>query len=107
MAVVQLTDQNFEGTVLKNDKPVLVDFYADWCGPCRAAAPIIEELSGEYEGKAVIGKLDVDANTSVAGKYGVMSIPTVIMFQGGKETDRQVGYAGKPGYEGMLKKVVK
>ena len=85
----------------------LIDFYADWCGPCRAAAPIIEELSGEYEGKAVIGKLDVDANTSVAGKYGVMSIPTVIMFQGGKETDRQVGYAGKPGYEGMLKKVVK
>ena len=107
MALVQLTDQNFDDTVLKSDKPVLVDFYADWCGPCRAAAPIIEELAKDYEGKIIVGKLDVDANPGVASKYGVMSIPTVMMFNGGKETERQVGYGGKPMYEGMIKKVVK
>lgn len=107
MALVHLTDQSFDESVTKSDKPVMVDFYADWCGPCRAAAPIIEELAKDYDGKVTVGKVDVDANPGVASKYGVMSIPTVIMFSGGKEVDRQVGYGGKPMYEGLIKKVVK
>lgn len=106
MAVEHFSDTDFEAKVLKSSLPVLVDFYADWCGPCRLAAPIIEELSGTYAGKVSIGKLDVDANIQVAAKYGVMSIPTVIMFKGGKEVERRVGFGGKQGYEQMIKKVV-
>jgi len=102
MAAVHLSDQDFEEKVLKSDKPVMVDFYADWCGPCKMAAPIIEELSEEYEGKAVIGKLNVDDNNQTAAKYGVMSIPTVILFKDGKEAGRKVGFAGKAGYEALL-----
>jgi len=107
MAVIQLTDQNFEEMVLKSDKPVLVDFYADWCGPCRMVSPIIEELAKQYEGRMLVGKLDVDANPQVAGKYGVMSIPTVVQFNAGAEAERQVGYGGKDVYEQMIRKVVK
>ena len=107
MAVIHFTDQNFEEMVIKNDKPVLVDFFADWCGPCRAVAPIIEELAGSFEGKALVGKLDVDANPNIAGKYEVMSIPTVILFDKGVEVDRQIGFGGKDAYIEMLKKVTK
>jgi thioredoxin 1 len=107
MDIVHFSDQNFEEMVLKSDKPVLVDFYADWCGPCRMVAPIIEELAKQYEGKILVGKVDVDANAQVAGKYGVMSIPTVILFNQGAETQRQVGYGGKEMYEEMVKKVLK
>lgn len=107
MAVIKLTDQNFEGLVVKSKTPVLVDFFADWCGPCRMVAPIIEELSGQYENKVLVGNVDVDANPVVAGKYGVMSIPTVVLFNGGKEVTRQVGYGGKDAYLEMLKKVTK
>jgi len=107
MALVHFSDQNFEELVLKNDKPVLVDFYADWCGPCRMVSPIIEELAAAYEGKMLVGKVDVDANPQVAGKYGVMSIPTVVLFDKGAEVERQVGYGGKEMYEGMVKKLVK
>ena len=107
MPVVSFTDQNFEEMVTKNDGPVLVDFYADWCGPCRAVAPIIEELSGTYEGKVLVGKVDVDANTAVAGKFEVMSIPTVILFDKGVEVERQVGFGGKDMYLNMVKKVLK
>lgn len=107
MAVIHFTDKNFEEMVIKNDKPVLVDFFADWCGPCRAVAPIVEELSGTFEGKALVGKLDVDANPAIAGKYEVMSIPTVILFDKGEEVARQVGFGGKDMYLDMLKKVVK
>jgi thioredoxin len=105
MAVL-LTDQDFEAKVLKSVKPVLVDFFAEWCGPCKMAGPIIEELSEEYKDKMVIGKVDVDANKEYAGKYGVMSIPTVIMFKGGEEVDRMTGFKGKEGYEEMIKKVL-
>lgn len=105
MAVKQLTDTNFEQEVLKSDKPVLVDFYADWCGPCRIAAPIIEELSDINADKMYVGKLDVDANQQIAAEYGVMSIPTVIMFKDGKEIDRKIGFGGREGYESMIKKV--
>lgn len=104
MAAPHFTDSDFDEKVLKSDKPVMVDFYADWCGPCRLAAPIIEELSELHKDKVVVGKLDVDAN-QIAGKYGVMSIPTVIMFKGGQEVDRKVGFGGRAMYEEMIKKV--
>ncbi len=105
MAAIHFSDADFDEKVLKSSLPVLVDFYADWCGPCRLAAPIIDELSGTYAGKVTIGKLDVDANVNTASKYGVMSIPTVIMFKDGKEVERKVGFGGKSGYEEMIKKV--
>lgn len=107
MKVIEVNKDNFEKKVLQADKPVLLDFYADWCGPCKMAGPILEELAGEYEGKVIIAKLDVDKNQEVAGKFGVMSIPTVIMFEKGEESSRQVGFAGKEGYETMIKKVLK
>lgn len=105
MAAPHFTDQDFEEKVIKSALPVMVDFYADWCGPCKLAAPIIDELAESYAGKVVIGKLDVDENQESAMKYGVMSIPTVIMFKGGQEVDRMVGFGGKAGYEQLLKKV--
>lgn len=100
---LHLTKSNFDET-LKNagDKPVMVDFFAEWCGPCKMAAPVIEELVGEYEGKAVIAKVDVDAQNELAGQHGVMSIPTVIVFVKGEEVDRKIGFAGKQGYTSMI-----
>lgn len=106
MAVMHYTDQDFEEKVLKSAKPVMVDFFAEWCGPCKMAEPIIEELSEEYKDKMTIGKLDVDSNQATSGKYGVMSIPTVIMFKDGKEVDRMSGFAGKAGYERLIKKLL-
>ena len=84
----------FEADVLKASEPVVVDFYADWCGPCRMMTPVIEQLAGEYAGKVKIGKLDVDANQDLAIQYGVMGIPTLGMFRDGKMVDRLVGYPG-------------
>lgn len=106
MPAAHFTSDDFDQKVLKSDKPVLVDFYAEWCGPCKMAAPIIDELADEYDGKAVIGKVDVDEYNELAGNYGVMSIPTVVMFKGGEEVDRKTGFAGKEGYEEMLKEVL-
>lgn len=97
------TDQNFAQDVLKSDKPVMVDFWATWCGPCVMAGPVVDELADDYKGKVVIGKLDVDANQAMAGQYGVQSIPTVILFKDGKEVARKVGFAGKAMYENLLK----
>lgn len=87
------------------DKPFMVDFYADWCGPCRVAAPVIDKLAGEYGDKAVIAKLDVDANNTAA-QYGIMSIPTVIVFKNGQEVVRQVGFPGEDGYRQMIEKAM-
>jgi len=84
----------FEADVLKASEPVVVDFYADWCGPCRMMTPVIEQLAGEYAGKVKIGKLDVDANQDLAIRYGVMGIPTLGLFRDGKMVDRLVGYPG-------------
>ena len=88
---VPVSDSTFESDVLKSDTPVLTDFWATWCGPCRMIAPILEDLAGEMEGKLKIAKLDVDQNPATSMRYGVMSIPTLILFKNGKETERLVG----------------
>jgi thioredoxin len=84
----------FEADVLKASEPVVVDFYADWCGPCRMMTPVVEQLAAEYAGKVTIGKLDVDANQDIAIRYGVMGIPTLGLFRDGKLVDRLVGFPG-------------
>jgi thioredoxin 1 len=91
---IEITDSNFE-EVIKSDQPVLVDFWAEWCGPCKMIGPIVEELAGEYEGKATIGKLDVDANQDVPSKFGIRSIPTLLIFKGGEVVDKVVGAVPK------------
>ena len=106
MSAVHFTDKDFEEKVLKSKLPVVVDFFAEWCGPCKMAAPVIDELSDEYKGKVVMGKMNVDENKQIPGKYGVMSIPTLIVFKDGKEAERMSGFAGKEGYESLIKKVL-
>ena len=92
---ITITDSSFENDVLKSDKPVLVDFWATWCGPCKMIAPILDELATEQEGKLTIAKLDVDANAAAAQKFNVMSIPTLILFKNGEVAERLVGYMSK------------
>lgn len=92
---LQITDSNFEELVLKSDKPVVVDFWAEWCGPCRMVGPIIEEMSGEYNGQAIIGKVDVDSNPNISMQFGIRNIPTILFFKDGKVVDKQVGAAPK------------
>ncbi|MCS6982285.1 MAG: thioredoxin [Flavobacteriales bacterium] len=88
---IEITDSNFDSIVNQNEKPVLVDFWAEWCGPCRAIAPAIEQLAREYEGRAIVGKLNVDENSEVPVRFGIRGIPTLLFFKNGQVADRQVG----------------
>lgn len=103
---LEITDTNFEEVVLKSDKPVLVDFWAAWCGPCRMVGPVIEEISNEYSEKAVVGKVDIDSNQEYAAKYGVRNIPTVLVFHNGEIVGRQVGVAPKNTYTEAIDKLL-
>ena len=105
MPAAHISQADFEEKVLKASTPVLVDFYAEWCGPCKMAAPILDELADEYAGKVAIFKLDTDENHDASAKYGVMSIPTVILFKDGKEVERKIGFGGKQGYVDLINKV--
>ena len=93
--ILELTDANFQTEVLDSDQPVLVDFWAEWCMPCRMLAPTIDELAGEYNGKAKVGKVDTDANREITVKYGINAIPTVIVFKGGEVAKKFVGMTNK------------
>lgn len=95
MKPMELTETNFEKEVLKSDLPVLIDFWAVWCGPCKVIAPVVEELANEYEGKLKIGKVDVDSNQQIAMQYGIRSIPTLLIFKSGKVVDQIIGAAPK------------
>ncbi len=104
MAEVKITASNFESTVLKASKPVLVDFWAPWCGPCRMVGPIVEELAGESAGRAVVGKVNVDEERDLAMQFRVMSIPTIMVFKNGEAVEKVVGARGKADLAAMLDK---
>lgn len=101
MALV-VNDSNFDGIVLKSDKPVMVDFWAEWCGPCRIIAPYIEEIGNEFEGRAVVAKCDVDSSPGVAARFGIRNIPTVLFFKNGAIADKQVGAVPKANFVSKL-----
>ena len=104
MAAIHLTKENFESEVLSSDVPVLVDFWASWCGPCKMVGPLIEELSEEFDGKAKVAKVDIDKEGELAMRFNVMSIPTIIVFKNGEVADQSVGAYSKDYYSDMLTK---
>lgn len=104
-AVLELTDDNFDSEVLKSDKPVLVDFWAEWCGPCRALAPTIDQLAKEFDGKVKVGKVNTDNNRDVPVKYGISAIPTIILFKQGQIVRKFVGLTNKKEFVAELQKV--
>jgi len=105
-SVVQFTDANFEQEVLKSDKPVLVDFWAPWCGPCRAVGPVVEDLAEAYKGRVKVGKINIDENPKTAANHGVMSIPTLILFNKGDIMDKLIGLSPRERLEGLIKKAL-
>jgi len=104
--VATFTDENFQSEVLASPEPVLVDFWAAWCGPCRAIAPLVDQLAAEYKGKLKVGKLDIDAHQNVPQKYNVMSIPTLLLFKNGQIADQLVGSAPKAKLDAMVKRAL-
>lgn len=102
---LEITNQNFE-SLLSQGKPVLVDFWATWCGPCKRLGPIIEEIAAEYEGKAIVGKCDIEENDELTDRFGIMNVPTVVILKDGKEVDRVVGLAMKNVYEEKLNALI-
>ncbi len=103
-AIIEINDSNFESEVVNSDVPVLIDFWAPWCGPCKAVAPMVEEISSSYEGRIKVGKLNVDENQSTTMKFGIRSIPTLIMFKGGEAVDQIIGAVPKGEIERVVEK---
>ena len=103
---LEITDANFDDSVLKSDQPVLVDFWAEWCCPCKAVSPLIDELAKDYQGKAKVGKVDTDANRQVSVRFSVSAIPTVILFNKGEIVEKFVGLRGKKDFQAALDRVV-
>ena len=99
-----ITDDSFDGEVLRSEVPVLVDFWAEWCGPCRALAPAVDQIASEYQGKLKVGKLDVDSNGQTAMRYNIRGIPTLLLFKGGQVVDQVVGNVGKSGLQKMVER---
>lgn len=103
---IEVNDGNFDDLVVKSDKPVLVDFWAEWCGPCRMVSPIMDEISHEYEGKVLVVKCDVDSSPNISAKYSIRNIPTVLFFKDGKIADKQVGAVPKNNFVIKLKALI-
>lgn len=104
--VLEITDGNFEQEVAKSTVPVLIDFTATWCGPCKMLAPVIEEIAGEYQGRIKVGKLDIDDNQAIAQKFQIRGVPTVLLFNNGRVVDQMVGVAPKSKFQNMLSRVL-
>jgi len=103
MAEIIITNENFESEVIQSDIPVLIDFWATWCGPCKMMAPVVAEIAKDYEGRIKVGKVDVDAQPELAMRYGIMSIPTLILFKNGEAADQIIGFRPKSDIEAILR----